>query len=241
MMSRVRRWEEHTEWPLAVLSLLFLGAFAWPILDTSLDGFWRAACRYLDYAAWVAFALDYAARLVLAERKLPYVARHIADLLVIALPLLRPLRLLRVLMLLRFLNRRAARTLRGRVIIYVSGAAALVLFCAALAELDAERHSSHSPIHNFGESLWWAASTMSTVGYGDYAPVTVDGRIVAVALMLAGVGLLGVVTASLASWLVEAVREVETESQAATRADIIRLQREIGALRRELAGNRPPG
>lgn len=244
-MSRVQRWERRTEWPLAFTSLLFLGAFAWPILDVSLDGFWREACRYTDYGAWALFAADYLIRLGLAERRLPYAGRHIPDLLVIALPVLRPLRLLRVLLLLRFLNRRFQHSLRGRVAVYASATAGLVLLCAALAELDAERHNPHANIRTFGESVWWAASTMSTVGYGDFHPITAEGRIVAIALMLAGVALLGTVTASIASWLIEQVREAESQSQAATRADIVRLQQEIADLRTELvrAGRPqpPPG
>lgn len=233
--TAVQRWEQRTEWPLAATSLLFLGAFAWPILDTSLDGFWREVCRYTDYGAWVIFALDYLIRLGLADRRAHYVSRHIPDLLVIALPVLRPLRLLRVLMLLRFLNRRFQHSLRGRVAVYASATAGLVLLCSALAELDAERHNPHANIRSFGEAIWWAASTMSTVGYGDYRPVTTEGRIVAIALMLAGVALLGTVTASIASWLIEQVRETEAQNAAATRADIMRLQQEIVRLRIEIA------
>lgn len=232
--SRVERWERGTEWPLAFTSLLFLGAFAWPILDTSLDGFWREVCRYTDYGAWAAFAIDYVIRLGLAERRLVYARRHVPDLLVIALPVLRPLRLLRVLMLLRFLNRRFQHSLRGRVAVYASATAGLVLLCSSLAELDAERHDPAANIRTFGESVWWAASTMSTVGYGDFHPVTAEGRVVAVALMLAGVALLGTVTAAIASWLIEQVREAESQSQAATRADIVRLHQEIVSLRLEL-------
>jgi hypothetical protein len=77
---------------------------------------------------------------------------------------------------------------------------------------------------------------MSTVGYGDYYPVTVEGRLVAVGLMLAGVALLGVVTASIAAWLIETVREVETENQAATRTDLAQLHREPAELRSSCAG-----
>jgi len=233
-MSRVERWERRAEWPLVAVSLVFLGAFAWPILDGSLDGFWREVCRYTDYGAWVLFGLDYLIRLGLAERRLNYAGRHFLDLLIIALPVFRPLRLLRVIMLLRFLNRRFASSLRGRLAIYAGATAALVLFCAALAELDAERHSAHANITSFGQAIWWAATTMSTVGYGDHYPVTAEGRIVAVALMLAGVALLGTVTAAIASWLIEQVREAETHTMAATRADIHRLQQEIVRLRIEL-------
>jgi len=238
-MSRVAQWERRTEWPLTAGALIFLAAFAWPILDVHLTGFWREVCRYADYSAWIAFVLDYLVRLVLAERRWQYVGRHIPDLLVLALPVLRPLRLLRVLVLLRVLNRRAAQSLRGRLAVYVSASAALVLFCAALAELDAERHDPNAKITSFGQAAWWAVSTMSTVGYGDYEPITTEGRFVAVGLMLAGIALLGVVTASIATWLIDEVREVETETQAATRADLALLRAEISALRAQLS--RPDG
>jgi voltage-gated potassium channel len=230
--SRVARWEQRTEWPLAFTALAFLGAFAWPILDESLDGAWREVCRYVDYGAWIIFVIDYVIRLGLAERRLHYASRHVLDLLVLALPVLRPLRLLRVIMLIRVINRRAAQSLRGRVVIYVSATVTLVVFCSALAELDAERH--HGDINTFGESLWWSITTMTTVGYGDYTPVTTEGKFVAAGLMLGGIALLGVVTASIASWLIDAVREVEAESQAATRADMARLHDELAALRLEL-------
>lgn len=74
----------------------------------------------------------------------------------------------------------------------------LVIFCAALTVLDAERGHGGN-IQTFGDALWWAIVTMSTVGYGDKFPVTTEGRFVGVGLMLAGIALLGIVTASVAS------------------------------------------
>jgi len=153
---------------------------------------------------------------------------------VIALPILRPLRLLRLVMLLRVLNRRATNSLRGRVITYVSGATVLIIGSAGLAVLDAERGHPGADINNYGDALWWAMTTIATVGYGDRYPVTGQGRFVAAGLMLAGIALLGVVTASIASWLIEKVREVEADAQAMTQRDVAELRAEIQALRREL-------
>ena len=86
--------------------------------------------------------------------------------LVVALPLLRPLRLLRLVLLLRVLNRRATTGLRGRLAVYVAGGATLLAFCGALTVLDAERSNPEANITNFGDAIWWAATTMTTVGYG---------------------------------------------------------------------------
>ncbi len=236
--SRVQQWESRTEWPLAVAAVAFLVAYAWPVLEPGLSSGWKDLCRVVVYVSWALFALDYVVRLVLAEHRARYAGRHIPDLLVIALPILRPLRLLRLVMLLRVLNRRATNSLRGRVITYVSGATVLIIGSAGLAVLDAERGHPGANIDNYGDALWWAMTTIATVGYGDRYPITGQGRFVAAGLMLAGIALLGVVTASIASWLIEKVREVEVDTQAMTQRDIAELRAEIRALRRELRAAR---
>ena len=206
-----------------------------PLAPLMLSSSWTTTCRLVDIAAWLAFVIDYLVRLGLADRRLHYWSRHLHDLAVIALPVLRPLRLLRLVMLLRVLNRSATAGLRGRVAIYVSGATVLLIFCAALAVLDAERGHTGGNIRSFGDALWWSATTVTTVGYGDRFPVTVEGRVIAVGLMLGGVALLGVVTASIASWLIDRVRETEQAVDAATRADIRALSLQLDDLNRTLA------
>jgi voltage-gated potassium channel len=230
----VAHWEARSEWPLAALAIAFLGAYAWPILQPELPEWGRLGCRWVAFAAWLGFLADYLVRLGLADNRRRYAARHVVDLLVIALPVLRPLRLLRLVMLLRIMNRRATAALRGRVVVYVVASTALIILCAALAVLNAERHHPGSNIETFGDALWWATVTMATVGYGDRFPVTAEGRCIAVGVMLAGIALLGVVTASIASWLIDRVREVEQDAGAATRRDIAELREEIRALRTQL-------
>ena len=121
------------------------------------------------------------------------------------------------------LNRRAQTGLRGRVAIYVAGGASLLGFVAALAVLDVERSSPDANINDFGDAIWWAVTTMTTVGYGDHYPVTSIGRAVGFGLMLGGIALLGTVTATLASWLVESV-EAEKEQAESLQATVRRLE-----------------
>ncbi|UQX86940.1 potassium channel family protein [Jatrophihabitans telluris] len=225
--TRLDRWERRTEWPLAGSAAVFLAAYAWPILEPSLVHGWRRACEITVYAAWLLFAVDYTARVVLADRRLHFVLHHLPDLAAVALPVLRPLRLLRLIALIRVLNRRATDSLQGRVALYVSSSVVVVIFVAALAELDAERGHIGARIQTFGDAVWWAITTVTTVGYGDRYPVTTDGRLVAVGLMLAGIALIGVVTASIASWLIANVRAAEADTEHA-------LQRQITALHTEL-------
>lgn len=221
-------------WPLTVAAALFLGAYATPILRPDLGSPWTVVCQLVTWSAWALFVVDYVTRLAVSRDRGAFVRGNVLDLLVVALPLLRPLRLLRLVTLLSVLNRYAGGSLRGRVAIYVAGATSLVLFIASLAMLDAERYVKGANITTFGDSLWWAISTVTTVGYGDRYPVSGQGRFIAAGLMLAGIALLGIVTASLASWLIDKVRDVEEHAQAATRADVAALSAEIRALRQEL-------
>lgn len=234
--SRRERWEAAADWPLTIIAILFLAAYAWPILDPALSTAWSGVCQVIAWGAWAAFAVDYAARLVLAADRRWFVRNNPLDLATVVLPLLRPLRLLRVVRVLSALNRAAGSSLRGRVAVYVFGATTLVVFVAALAVLDAERGHPDANITSFKDALWWCFTTVTTVGYGDRFPVTGTGRFVAVGLMLAGIALIGVVTASFASWLLERVADVEEESRAATRRDVEALRHEIAMLRDEVRG-----
>lgn len=210
-MTRVATWERRTEVPLLLLAGAFLVAYAWPVLDPSMSQDLRARLGTLSWAVWAAFAADFAIRIVLAEQRASYLRSHWYDVLLIALPVLRPLRLLRLLALARILNRSAAGSLIGRVTAYVVGTAVMALGLGAIAVLDAEQEARGANITRFGDALWWAATTVSTVGYGDYYPVTTQGRLIAVALMVVGIATIGAITAAVAAWLVEQVREKDAE------------------------------
>jgi voltage-gated potassium channel len=223
------RWQRATEVPLMVAAVAFLVAYAVPIVWPQLPSGVLALCRWVSWGSWGLFAVDYVARVWLAEHRGRFVVRHPLDLLVIALPLLRPLRLLRLVPLLNVLNRGASVRLRGRVAVYVVGGASLLAFVAALAVLEAERASPDANITSFGDAIWWAITTMTTVGYGDTYPTTAVGRAVAVGLMVAGIALLGTVTATLASWLVEHV-SAEDRQTAELEAMIRRLEAKVDRL-----------
>jgi len=83
-------------------------------------------------------------------------------------------------------------------VLFRSAASVLVLNGAAIVYL-LERHAPGSTIHTLGESLWWSVTTVTTVGYGDYVPVTTAGRVTACFIMGIGLLTLAVVTAQVAS------------------------------------------
>ena len=233
--ARVERWRRAAEWPLTIAALAFLAAYAWPILQPTMSRQQLDVTRLVTVVTWSMFAGDYAVRTWLSPDRLDYVRRHLLDLVIVAVPLLRPLRLLRLLTLLAFLNRHAGRSLRGHVVTYVAGSTVLISVVGALAVLDAERYASDANITTPADAAWWTLTTITTVGYGDRYPVTGTGRLVALGLMVAGIALLGVVTAALASWLVQRVAEADDEAEATTQAQVAALAAEVRALREELA------
>lgn len=123
---------------------------------------------------------------------------------------------------------------RGQTIAYVVGAVALLGFVAAVAVLDAERESEGANIKSFGDALWWAATTITAVGYGDRFPTTAEGKWAGVGLMLGGIALAGTITAALASWSIEHLGTVE-QADAEAQDQIASLTAEVLALRTQLA------
>ena len=124
----------------------------------------------------------------------------------------------------------AGSALHGRITAYTVASVSLLVFVGALAILDAERGVDGASIHSFENALWWTIVTITTAGYGDLSPVTPMDRFVAVLLMIGGVALIGVVTATLASWVVGLVAEETAEQEAATRAQVAELQAQIAGI-----------
>ncbi|MEU6392266.1 ion channel [Streptomyces sp. NPDC046939] len=211
--SPLERWERRDGAVLAVASLLFLASYAVRVLGHGLPGAVRTLCLAVTLATWALFAVDYVIRWRLSGQRFPrFLRRHLLDTLVLLLPLLRPLRIVRAYE--RVQRRRDAPRLplHGRVIAYTGVSAALLGFAASLAVYQQEHAAPDATIRTYGDAVWWTCTTLSTVGYGDVVPVTPLGRLVAVGLMACGLALLGAVTGSFSSWLIQVfAREGEGE------------------------------
>ncbi|WP_103662795.1 potassium channel family protein [Microbacterium sp. CJ77] len=223
------RWQKLTYWPLIVASFAFIVAYSWQVI-AELRGGPRIITATIILVTWVVFAADYLVQLSMAPKKGVWFRAHLFALAVVIIPALKPLRLLRVLTLFHPFGRSAGDALRARLMIYGVASALMVIYIAALSVLEAERASPDANITSFGDAIWWAFVTITTVGYGDFTPVTVAGRVVAVLLMFSGVAVLGISTATLASWVAERATAGHEEYQPATRAEVSRLSAQLAAL-----------
>lgn len=228
--GRYKRYERSADLPLTVLAVVFLAVLAAPIIDPHLSASASLALRVADVGIWLAFAADYFTRLRLSIDRRRFVREHLIELAAVALPALRPLRLLRLFSIGNMLAARSKRNLIGQAGRLVAAAGAVLVFVAAVAELDAERGAPKANITHFGDAIWWAATTITTVGYGDHYPVTTAGRAIAVGLMVLGIALVGLLTASIAAWFVREVRQSEDEALEPVEVRLARLEAKLDQL-----------
>lgn len=228
------RWDRLTYWPLTIAALVLIVTQTVHVI-AQVSGVAEVITSSIMAIIWVMFIGDYLVRLAMSRPKWRWFRTHLFDLAVALLPILRPIRLLGALTRIPSFTRTAASSLRARMLVYGIAAALLLIWTAALAVLNVERHATGSNIRSFGDAVWWAFCTVTTVGYGDFTPVTVPGRIIAVALMVGGVVLVGLIVATFSSWVMERVTRGHQEQLPAMRADVARLEQELAAAREALA------
>lgn len=216
------------------LSLYAIMAFAVEAL-APLEEAPRQVLAYADLALCAVFLFDFGRSLWRAPNRGRYlVTWGWLDLLssVPTLPFLRLARFARVARILRVLRAvRSAKTIASfatrrraeRAAYAMAFVCLLLVVLGSAAELHVES-GTDSPIRTAADALWWSMGTLTTVGYSDLHPVTAEGRLIGILLMIAGVALLGTMTGLLASWFLAPGMEHED-------ADIEAVRKELASLR----------
>jgi voltage-gated potassium channel len=187
--DRLATYIARTEIPLDLLALFTLWIVVVPPGDFGPAHHGSTIALTVRITVSVIYGIDMAIRAVLARRHLHYLATHP---LVIASVFVPPVRVIFSIRLVRSIFR------RGNLVRFLVAASVMVLNGAVIVYLF-ERHAPHSNIHTIGDAIWWSFVTVTTVGYGDFYPVTPQGRITAGFVMGIGLLTLAVITAQVAS------------------------------------------
>lgn len=224
-------WEERSSRPMFVASVLYLLAFAAPIMSTRIQEPYDGYLNILQLILWGLFAADYCIRLYLAPRRLYFITHNLMNLAIVLLPAWRIVSFLAMIHLTT--NRQYKRL--SELAVKLFGYTAIFIIMFALAIYSVESSEPGAMIRDLPTAYWWTFTTLATVGYGDVYPITGIGRVIAVVVMLYGVGMVAVATGALASWIIEKIGGREEQEYPATKADVDDLHQEISELRALLA------
>jgi voltage-gated potassium channel len=234
---------------LTVQSLVIMVALLLPLSEQTLQ-----LLRAYDNMVCVVFLIDFAVNLIRSHPRRRYFFRQRGWLdLLGSLPslggalrfsalfrLARLSRLARIARLLKGQNKRElirdVVTHRGQYAAFITVLAAfIVLTLSSVFVLQFESGSADANIKTGGGALWWAVVTITTVGYGDQFPITTGGRIMAILVMFAGVGIIGALASMLASILVPDADEDDTQEASAMQLELAGIRAELEAMRTLLA------
>jgi voltage-gated potassium channel len=200
---KLRIWNE----TLTVLALAFLASFSYPAFTTAIDSQTQNVLDAIQWISWTAFAADLIVGISRAKSKKIYLKSHPLEIAAVILPFLRPLRLLRIVSFGSLVIQKVAIGRSFGITIRVFITTLFLTYIAAVQITIIERNAANSNIKTFGDGFWWAISTVTTVGYGDRFPTTTEGRFLAVGLMLVGISLIGVISATIAATFVKMMQD----------------------------------
>lgn len=205
----VKRIEHFSTAPALVLSFVMLCTLIVPIV-VRLPGPNERLYDRIGWIAWALFALEYLTRLAAATNRKAFVRSNITDLVVILAALPTPLvagnqeafsalRAFRVLVVAFEIGKDVSNLCKTRNVPYAIAIVVLAVATCGVLGYHFERHAKGANITDPGEGVWWALTTITTVGYGDRYPITWEGRFVATVLMVVGIAFTGIISAALVS------------------------------------------
>ena len=244
----VQRIESHTTAPALVLSFTLLCTLIVPLVLHLADDAAKLADR-IGWAAWLLFTLEYAVRLGFADNRKKFFRENLTDLAVVLVALPTPLvahdeaafsilRAVRVLVMAFEIGKDISHLCRTRNVPYALAIVVLAVVTCGVLGYHFEAKAKGANITDAGDGVWWALTTITTVGYGDKYPITWPGRFVAIALMIVGIAFTGIISAALVSVFLrktefevdEEDRHFEERVQRAVQVELAPIKAQLQAL-----------
>ncbi|MEK9577939.1 MAG: ion channel [Aquiluna sp.] len=204
--GRLETFLDRFELAWMALGFVYLGIYAYGVIAQPGEDT-LAVLEAINLLIYGIFAVELVLRAIATRKTLKslagvfaFVKKYWLSIFAVILPAFRTLRVLRVVIVIRALEPfLVKRTHKLTVVTLVT--IPLLLFTSAVSVLEAEQNAEGANIVTFGDAMWWALASVTTVGYGDRFPVTDEGRLIATFLMIVGIGLFGALTALLAAWV----------------------------------------
>ena len=230
-------YEAKTDLLLSALALVYLVTYSAQMIFYNPDAPWFTWATAFGNFLWLLFVADLVFRIGLSPDRWRFIRTHLLDVLTVAVPQFRALRALRAFNSDGILSKKRG-AVTGKAIVSAVMTTALVVWVGSLMVLSAERGAAGAEITTFGDAVWWSFETITTVGYGDFVPVTSMGRVIATLIMLVGISVLGVVSAGVAATLIKHTNVPPTPPPIdEVLKELAELKEMVAELKRELSGS----
>lgn len=209
--------------PVILATLLVIPAVV--IEATASSPALRSSASVLNWVIWLVFVAEIVLLLTVAEDRRRWLGGHPFELALVVLTVpflpasMQAARLLRLARLIRlvFVVRLARQLFSPSGVGFAAFVSALAVLAGGAAFQAAETAPGRSP--SMWDGIWWAVTTLTTVGYGDLHPETVLGRIVGIALMVVGIGFVALLTGAIATRFISVLHEPEPDARGPAQAD----------------------
>jgi voltage-gated potassium channel len=212
--ARSEAIQKRFEWPVIAAALLTIPLIV--IHESHLGGPWPTIDTVLNWVTWLPFAAEVVVMLWVVPDRRAWVRSHLLDVVVtVVTPPFAPAawqasriyRVVRLLRILRIFSLRRMLSIDGLKLAALAAVTTVVLGGVAVANIESTAREPWTA----WDGIWWAVTTVTTVGYGGLEPHTDSGRIIASAIMLVGIGFVALLTAFIADRFVASQRETEKQ------------------------------
>ncbi len=231
--------QDRLEWPVVVAALLTIPILV--IQESDFGETWETVAAILNWGTWLVFFAEAVIMLSVVPDRREWLRRHLIDIAVVVItPPFAPqawqngrlFRLIRLLRLVRVAALRRLLSLEGMK--YAAAVAVGTVIVGGAVFASVEESNEYGSISTW-DGIWWAISTVTTVGYGDIYPESTAGRIIAITIMLVGIGFVALLTAFIAD------RFINVQAETEAKEDLILAElRQIRARLDALEGDRGP-